>query len=142
MRPSVNGVSVTKVRYDMSINLVVLVGRLAFDPEVKALQSGLMVANLTIAVNSRVKAGNEWKDEACFIKCECFGDLADEARLMRKGQSVSAEGRIKYREYTTKDGKQASINTIGLTKLFLVEDECGSKVEAHKIAPQLNTLPF
>ena len=104
----------------MSINIVVLAGKLAFEPEVKALESGLMVANLTIDVENKVKDSNGTiRYESCPIRCECFGDLADIARMMYKGQMVIAEGRLKYREYTNKQGKVVSINSVGLTKLSI-----------------------
>ena len=121
----------------MTINIVVLAGRLVFDPEVKALQNGTMVANLTIAVDNRVKDSNgTWKNEPCFIRCDCFGDLADVARVMHKGQMVLAEGRLKYREYTNKDGKVVSINSVGLSKLSLAQD--GQPVQQDKAKQVIN----
>ncbi|HZC00118.1 MAG TPA: single-stranded DNA-binding protein, partial [Gammaproteobacteria bacterium] len=50
-----------------SLNNVVLLGNLTRDPEVRYTPSGTPVATLGVAVNNRMKQGDEWKDDPCFI---------------------------------------------------------------------------
>ena len=47
-----------------NINSVVLVGNLTRDPELRHTPSGTAVTTLRIAVNDRIKRGEEWQDAA------------------------------------------------------------------------------
>ena len=50
-----------------NINSVVLVGNLTRDPELRHTPSGTAVTTLRIAVNDRVKRGEEWTDAAYYF---------------------------------------------------------------------------
>lgn len=91
-----------------SFNRVILVGNLTRDVEVKFLESGTAVCELGMAVNDRVKRGNEWVDEATFVDVTLWGRTAEVAgEYCVKGQSVLIEGRLKLDSWE-KDGKKYS----------------------------------
>lgn len=86
------------------MNMVVLMGRLTRDPEVRASQSGLTIASYTLAVDRRFKRDGE--PSADFIRCKCFGKTAEFAeRHFRKGVKIAVSGRIETGSYEGKNGK-------------------------------------
>lgn len=86
------------------MNMVVLMGRLTRDPEVRASQSGLTIASYTLAVDRRFKRDGE--PSADFIRCKAFGKTAEFAeRHFRKGVKIAVSGRIETGSYEGKSGK-------------------------------------
>lgn len=89
----------------MSINLVVLTGRLTRDPEVRHTQDGLAIAKYTLAVDGFKK------DETDFINCVAMGKAGEFAeKYFTKGKRVEVEGRWKTGSYTNKDGQKVYTN--------------------------------
>jgi single-strand DNA-binding protein len=92
-----------------SLNSVVLLGNLTRDPEVRYTPSGTPVATLGLAVNNRMKQGDEWKDDPCFIDVVVFGKQAESCgEYLAKGQSILVEGRLRYRTWEGQDGQKRS----------------------------------
>lgn len=86
------------------LNNVVLVGRLTKDPELKYSQSGVAVANFTLAVDRSFKNADGEK-EVDFIPVVVFKKQAENcANYLGKGRLVAIEGRIQVRTYEAKDG--------------------------------------
>ncbi|MDR1495564.1 MAG: single-stranded DNA-binding protein [Clostridiales Family XIII bacterium] len=92
------------------MNLVVLVGNLTRDPEVRYTQSGLAVANINVAVNRfNTKDGGP---DADFFRVTVFGKQAELAeRYLSKGRKVGVEGRIQNDNYE-KEGQTIYRDTI------------------------------
>jgi len=92
-----------------SLNSVILLGNLTRDPEVRYTPSGTPVARLGLAVNNRVKQGDEWKDDPCFIDVTVFGKQAESCgEYLSKGQPVLIEGRLQYRTWESPEGQKRS----------------------------------
>ena len=86
------------------MNVVILSGNLARDPEKSTTGTGMSVTRFTIAVNkiTRRDDGNN----ADFIRVTSFDKQADlVAKYLKKGSKVGIEGRIQTGSYTGKDGK-------------------------------------
>lgn len=85
----------------MYLNKVLIVGNLTRDPELKALPSGINVANMGVATN-RVyndKEGNK-QEQTEFHNIVVFGKQAEtSAQYLKKGQSVLIEGRLQTRSW-------------------------------------------
>lgn len=92
-----------------SFNLVVLMGNLTRDPEVRYLQSGTAVSEIGLAVNDRRKNQNgEWVDETTFVDVTLWGRTAEIANeYLSKGSPVLVEGRLKLDTWE-KEGKKNS----------------------------------
>ncbi len=89
------------------MNKVILVGRLAQDPEVRYTQSGKAVASFTIAVNRFAGGGQK---EADFIPIVAWEKLAETCgNNLTKGQRVLVEGRLQIRSYETNDGQKRRV---------------------------------
>jgi single-strand DNA-binding protein len=97
------------------MNLVVLVGNLTRDPEVRYTQSGLAVANIFVAVN-RVSS-KEGGPDADFFRVTLFGKQAELAeRYLSKGRKVGVEGRLQNDNYE-KEGQTVYRDTIIANRL-------------------------
>ena len=102
--------------------IITVVGTLTADPELRYTQSGLAVANFTIASTPRSfdRASNDWKDgEALFMRASVWREFAEHvASSLTKGSRVIAQGRLKQRSYETKEGEKR-------TAIELEVDEIG-----------------
>ena len=88
------------------INKAILLGNLCADPEVKPLPSGITVANMRLATNSRRKVGDQWEDVAEFHNVVAFGKTAENiGKYCGKGKQLFIEGRIQTRKWQDKDGR-------------------------------------
>lgn len=97
-----------------SFNQVVLVGNVTRDIEVKYLQSGTAVAEFAIAVNDRVKKGEQWIDECSFFDVVFFGRTAEVAgEYLSKGSSLLVSGRLKQETWEKDGQKRSKVKVIG-----------------------------
>jgi single-strand DNA-binding protein len=92
----------------LSINRVVLIGRLTQDPELRELPSGRSVCNLRVACNGiRRDAAGEYRERPHFFDVATFGTLAENvARYMHKGSRVGVDGRLEWREWEAAERSQ------------------------------------
>ncbi len=92
----------------MSLNRVILLGRLGRDPEVRYAQSGTTVATLNMATDERRPDGNGgWKNETEWHRVVLFGKLADLAKqYLVKGREVLIEGGLRTRQWQDKEGQK------------------------------------
>ncbi len=97
----------------MSVNKVILVGRLGKDPEVITFESGAKKVSFTLATNDRYKnKEGQTVDSTEWHNIFCWNKLADIAEsYLRKGKQVYVEGKIKTRTYE-EDGKKRYITEI------------------------------
>ena len=91
-------------------NQVTIVGNVTDDPELRFTPSGLPVANFTVAVNSRVKKGDQWEDRNDgFFRCSCWRDMAENvAESLQKGTRVMVVGRLQEQKWEDNDGGKRS----------------------------------
>ena len=106
---------------------VTLVGNLTRDPELRFTPKGDAVINFAVAVNERVKQGDEWVDgEASYYDVAAWRKLAeDAAEVLTKGSRVIVVGKMKIDKYETKDGQSRS-------KVVVTADEIASSVRARR----------
>jgi single-strand DNA-binding protein len=91
-----------------SFNRVVLLGNLTRDPEIRQTGTGTTVANVGLAVNERIKRGDEWVDEPNFFDLVLFGRKAELAgEYLSKGSQALFEGRLRFEQWE-KDGQKRS----------------------------------
>jgi len=94
----------------MDLNRVILIGRLASDPELKYTPSGIAVTQFRLAVNRPMSAearqsGQE--KQADFISIVAWRQSAEyAANYLGKGRLVAIEGRLQVREYVTQEGQR------------------------------------
>tara|TARA_B100000085_G_scaffold262391_1_gene267516 strand:+ start:320 stop:718 length:399 start_codon:yes stop_codon:yes gene_type:complete len=89
------------------VNKVILVGNLGKDPEVKYLDSGIAVANFSLATTENYKnkegervSQTEWHN---IVLWRGLAEVAE--KYLKKGSSIYIEGRIRTRKWEDDDGK-------------------------------------
>jgi single-strand DNA-binding protein len=87
------------------VNTVTLLGNVGRDVETRSTQTGLLVANISLATNERQKSGNEWKDHTEWHAVTAFGRTAEIARdYLHKGSQVFVTGKLRTTSW--EDDKQ------------------------------------
>lgn len=105
----------------MSINSVILMGRLTADPELRTTQSGISVCSFTVAVD-RYSKDKESKTD--FIRCVAWRQSAEFiSRYFSKGKMIAIEGSIQVDNYTDKDGNKRQQTNVIVNKANF----CGDK---------------
>ncbi|HTQ95934.1 MAG TPA: single-stranded DNA-binding protein [Candidatus Acidoferrum sp.] len=92
----------------MSVNKVILVGRLGRDPETRYTSGGQAVANFSVATDESFKDRNgERQKRTEWHKIVVWGKQAEIAQqYLKKGSLVFIEGRIQSREWQDKEGQK------------------------------------
>jgi single-strand DNA-binding protein len=92
----------------MSVNKVILVGRLGRDPETRYTGGGQAVANFSVATDESYKDKNgERQKRTEWHKIVVWGKQAEIAQqYLKKGSLVFIEGRIQSREWQDKEGQK------------------------------------
>lgn len=107
-----------------SLNDVKLVGRLTKDPELRYTTQGTAVCHFRIAVGRKYKDRNssEWKEEVAFVPCSVWRESAERCgQRLKKGSPVFIEGRLKSREWQTKEGQKRSDLEVDIQKIQFLE---------------------
>jgi single-strand DNA-binding protein len=109
-------------RIAMSVNKVILVGRLGRDPETRYTSGGQAVCNFSLATDEsyKDKAGERQKHTE-WHKLVLWGKLGELAQqYLKKGSLVYLEGRIQSREWQDKEGqKRTSFEIVATGMKFL-----------------------
>ena len=92
----------------MSVNKVILVGRLGRDPETRYTGGGQAVANFSLATDESYKDKNgERQKRTEWHKIVVWGKQAEIAQqYLKKGSLIFIEGRIQSREWQDKEGQK------------------------------------
>jgi single-strand DNA-binding protein len=92
----------------MSVNKVILVGRLGRDPETRFTGGGQAVANFSVATDESYKDKNgERQKRTEWHKIVVWGKQAEIAQqYLKKGSLLYIEGRIQSREWQDKEGQK------------------------------------
>lgn len=90
----------------MNLNKVLIIGRLAADPESKSTPSGQQVTNLRVATSRVWNDQSGMKQEQTdFHSVTVWGKQAENcSKFLIKGQLVSVEGRLQNRSWQAQDG--------------------------------------
>jgi single-strand DNA-binding protein len=108
-----------------SYNRVVLMGNLTRDPELRYIPSGTAVSEIGMAVNDRVKKGDQWVDEVTFVDVTLWGRTAEVANeYLSKGSSILIEGRLKLDSWE-KEGQKRSKLRVVADKMQMVGGRSG-----------------
>ncbi len=101
--------------------VITVVGNLVDDPELRFTPSGAAVANFRIASTPRTfdKQSNEWKDgDALFLSCSVWRQAAENvAESLQKGMRVVVQGRLKSRQYETREGEKRTVFEIDVEEV-------------------------
>lgn len=112
----------------MSVNKVILVGRLGKDPETRYMTNGEAVTNVTLATseNYKDKSGEkqertEWHNLVFYRR---LAEIAGE--YLKKGSMIYAEGRIQTRKWQDKEGKDRYTTEIIVNEMTMLGGKSSS----------------
>lgn len=108
------------------INMVALMGRLTYDPELKTTPQGVSVIRFQVACDRNYqKAGAE--RQADFIDCVAWRNTAEfVSRYFHKGSMIAIEGTIQTSNFTDKNGQNRKQVEVVANQVSF----CGSKSES------------
>jgi single-strand DNA-binding protein len=111
-----------------SVNKVILIGNLTRDVETRATPSGMITAELGLALNRKWKDAktNAVKEETTFVDVELWGKTAELAqKYLSKGRSVYIEGRLRLDQWEDKQTgqKRQKLKIVGDALQFLGEKQ-------------------
>src|ERR1700722_6553418 len=99
-----------------SVNKVILVGNLGKDPEIRTLQSGSKIANLSVATSEtwNDRGSGERKERTEWHRVVIFNEKIAEVaeRYLKKGAKVYLEGTLETRKYTDQSGAPAKCSGV------------------------------
>ena len=91
------------------VNRVIEIGHLTRDEELKYTPGGMAIGNISIAVNRRVKKGQEWVDESNYFDVVIFGKQAESLqRFLTKGKQIAVDGFLKQDRWQDQNGANRS----------------------------------
>lgn len=111
----------------MSLNKVILIGRLGRDPETRYMPNGDAVCNFSIATSESWKdQSGQKKERTEWHAITLYRKLAEiAAKYLQKGSLVYLEGKIQSRKYTGKDGIERTAYEIVCSEMKML----GGKAE-------------
>ena len=117
------------------MNKLILMGRLARDPEVRYTQGekATAVANFSLAVDRRFK--REGEPTADFFNCTAFGKTAETIeKYLRKGSKILVDAELRTDNYTNKEGQKVYAVRVYVNSFEFCESK-GSAAPAEQPAP-------
>ncbi len=106
----------------MSVNKVILIGRLGKDPETRYMTSGEAVTNATLATseNWKDKSGEkqektEWHNLVFYRR---LAEIAGE--YLKKGSMIYVEGKLQTRKWQTKEGQDRYTTEIVVNEMTML----------------------
>ena len=99
----------------MSINRVMISGKLTRDPELRSTTNGQAILTFGVAVNDRRRnqATGEWEDYPNYVNCVMFGNRASSLqRYLTKGTKVAVEGKLRYSSWEKDGAKRSKLEVI------------------------------
>jgi len=112
----------------MSVNKVILVGRLGTDPELRRTKNDFSVVNVRVATNDRRKEGDVWVDHTEWHTVTVWGRQAENlVKYCSKGKQLYIEGRIQTRDFTDKNGIERKATEVVADQIRFLGDRGDSQ---------------
>lgn len=132
------------------VNKVILLGNLGADPEIRHLESGSKVANISVATSESYVKNGERFEQTEWHRVELWDKLADLCeKYLSKGRTVYIEGKIRTSTYQDKDGVTRYDKRIRATTMTFVggrsdedtETEAEPKTQAKPVSERTSAGP-
>ncbi len=103
-------------------NRVQLIGHVGQEPEVKTLDGGRKVANITIATNDYYTNDKGEKVENTeWHKVVAWGKTAEIIeKYVTKGKEIAIDGKLTHRSYDDKDGTKRYVTEVVINDILLL----------------------
>jgi single-strand DNA-binding protein len=113
----------------MSVNKVILIGRLGKDPELRYTPGGKPVGSFSLATSERwTGPDGEKKESTTWHNIVVWGKTAEVMKeYLRKGQEVYLEGRIDNRSWTDKEGNKRYTSEVVVQNFQFIGNRQGAE---------------
>jgi single-strand DNA-binding protein len=103
-------------------NSVQLIGHVGQEPEIKNLEGGKKLANISIATNEVYYRENGDKvEQTQWHRVTAWGKTADIIeRFVTKGKEIAIEGKLTHRSYDDKDGNKRYVTEVVANEILLI----------------------
>ena len=116
------------------LNNYICVGRLVGDPEVKDLENGKKVTNVTLAIPRSYKNANG-EYETDFVDCTIWDVVAEKTtEYCKKGDLVGVKGRLETSIYEKDNGEKVKKTCVVAERVSFIS----SKSKVHDNEPELD----
>lgn len=108
----------------MSLNKVILIGRLTNDPQMRSTVNS-QICGINLAINEKSSQGEHVE----FVRVTLFNRLAEiSGKYLRKGSQVYVEGKLRIRKYTDRDGVEKQSTEVLANEMQMLDrkDSYGS----------------
>lgn len=115
------------------INVVVLVGRLVRDCEIRTTNNGASVCRFSIAVNRRKRVGDRWEDEVNFFNIVLWGRQGEALQqYLTKGRQVSIQGELRQNRWEQNGQSRSTVEIMATNVELLSSNSTGSTGNASR----------
>ena len=103
-------------------NTVQLIGHVGQEPEIKNLDGGKKVANITLATNEvYYKENGDKVEQTEWHRLAAWGKTADIIeKYVTKGIQIGIEGKLTHRSYDDKNGEKRYITEVVVNEVLLL----------------------
>lgn len=103
-------------------NKVQLIGHLGQSPEIRTLETGRKIANMSLATKENYKdASGTQVSETHWHTVIAWGKMADFAeKYLAKGIQVAVDGKLVNRTYTDKTGAKRNVTEIHVHEMLII----------------------
>jgi single-strand DNA-binding protein len=103
-------------------NSVQLIGHVGQEPEIKTLETGRKLANITIATNDvYYKENGDKVEKTEWHRVTAWGKTAEIIeKYVTKGKEVAVEGKLTHRSYDDKEGNRRYITEVVINEILLL----------------------
>ena len=103
-------------------NTVQLIGNVGQEPEIKTLETGRKLANITIATNEvYYKENGDKVEKTEWHRVTAWGKTAEIIeKYVTKGKEIAVEGKLTHRSYDDKDGNKRYITEVVANEILLL----------------------
>ncbi len=104
------------------LNRIIIMGRLARDPELRHTQTGTPVASFRLAVDRDFRDKNTGERATDWIDVVAWRGTAEFAsRFLGKGRLAVVEGRLQMRDWTDKDGNKRTSAEVVADNIYFAD---------------------
>lgn len=107
------------------MNKVILIGNLSRDFNLKYLNTGTAVGDVSLAVNMAYKTQDgKTENEVCYIDLNMFGRTAEVCnQYLKKGSKICVEGRLIYQSWQDTQGNKKSKHVVSVEKVEFLDSK-------------------
>lgn len=123
----------------IDLNVVLLLGRLTRDPELRYMPSGSPICDFGLAVGRKWSKDGQMQKETSFFDVTAFGKTAElVSQYLSKGSQALIEGRLKQDRWQAKDGGNRSKVKVIVNRVTFIGGKPKREESADDYSPPVN----